>query len=153
VAAAIFGLVGVLVGGLLATAGQYLLSVRNEYAAATVAARLIRVELNAVRAVVQEGGREENPTVLDTPVWDRQQAAFALVVPNRHWECRRESLCAARGATGERFAGAVSVRDTHSVLGCRGRRQQAVGGGDRAGRTPPPAGSPLERRGRLWGDR
>ena len=78
--AAIFGLVGVLVGGLLATTGQYLLGVRNEYAAATVAARLIGAELNRLRAVVQSGARPEDPSTLDTPVWNKQQAAFALVV-------------------------------------------------------------------------
>src|SRR4051794_9992388 len=84
--AAIFGLVGVLVGGLLATTGQYLLGVRNEYAAATVAARLIGAELNVLRAIVQSGARNEDPSARDTPVWDRQQAAFALVAPNRHWD-------------------------------------------------------------------
>jgi uncharacterized membrane protein YfcA len=47
-AAALFGLIGVLVGALLTVILQYLLGVRNDYAAATVAARLIIAELNAL---------------------------------------------------------------------------------------------------------
>jgi hypothetical protein len=82
--AAIFGLVGVLVGGVIAALGQYVLGVRNEYAAATVAARLIGAELNVLCAVVESGGLDDGG-VLETPVWNQQQAALALVVPSGHW--------------------------------------------------------------------
>ena len=83
--AAIFGLVGVLVGAVIAAVGQYLLGVRNEYAAATVAARLIIAELERLSVTVQSG-EIDGTGALDTPVWDKHQAALALVVPSGHWD-------------------------------------------------------------------
>ena len=83
--AAIFGLIGVLVGGLLATGGQYLLGVRNEYAAATVAARLIAAELDRVAVAVDAGDLADPNETVATPVFDTHQAALALVVPAEYW--------------------------------------------------------------------
>jgi hypothetical protein len=150
--AAIFGLVGVLVGGLLATTGQYLLGVRNEYAAATVAARLIGAELNALRAVVESGARSRDPSALDTPVWERQQAAFALVVPNRHWDAVESAyvlLAALRGSPShEPFPSETSSRFLDAVHDASGLLEEATAKGGPLHRR----GSPLERRRRLWGE-
>src|SRR5881227_3432268 len=83
--AALFGLTGVLLGALLTVILQYLLGVRNEYAAATVAARLIIVELNGLVVVVERGTFNDSGS-LETPAWDKQQAALAIVLPTKHWE-------------------------------------------------------------------
>ena len=148
--AAIFGLIGVLVGGVLATTGQYLLGVRNEYAAATVAARLIGAELNVMRAVVQSAARNEDPSALDTPVWDRQQAAFALVVPNRHWDAVESAyvlLAALRASPShEPYPSETSSRFLDAVHDASTLLEEATAQGGPLHRR----GSPLERRKRLW---
>jgi hypothetical protein len=150
--AAIFGLVGVLVGGLLATTGQYLLGVRNEYAAATVAARLIGAELNRLSAVVQSGARSQDPKALDTPVWDSQQAAFALVVPNRHWHAVESAyvlISAIRASpSNEPFPSEPSARFLDAVRDANRLLEKATSQRGPLHRR----GSPLERRKRLWGE-
>lgn len=150
--AAIFGLVGVLVGALIATIGQYLLGVRNEYAAATVAARLIAAELNRLSRVVASGIRANDGDALKTPAWDKQQAAFALVVPNEHWDAVESAyalLAAVRTAppreppdsdTRSQFLNAV--QKASALL------KKATSHGGPLHRR----GSPLERRKHLWGD-
>ena len=150
--AAIFGLLGVLVGGLLATTGQYLLGVRNEYAAATVAARLIGAELDVLRAVVQSSARNDNPSALDTPAWDRQQAAFALVVADRLWDAVESAYVALAELratpSSEPYPSEASSRFLDSVRDASKQLAEAT-----AQRGPlHRRGSPLERRRRLWGE-
>jgi hypothetical protein len=150
--AAIFGLVGVLVGGLLATTGQYLLGVRNEYAAATVAARLIGAELNMLCALVRSGAGNQDPSALDTPVWGSQQAAFALVVPNGHWDAVESAyvlLAALRASPAhEPFPSETSSRFLDAVHDASTLLEEATAEGGPLHRR----GSPLERRRRLWGE-
>jgi hypothetical protein len=149
--AAIFGLAGVLVGGLVATSGQYLLGVRNEYAAATVAARLIGAELNVLSAVMQSGARHERSRALDTPAWDGHQAAFALVVPERHWASVQNAyvlLAALRADTSEPLPtdGRTKFQDAAREATMLLKEATAPGGPLHR------RGSPLERRKRLWGE-
>ena len=53
---AIFGLIGVLIGGLITLVSQYVFQERNEYKGAFVAARLIAVELEAIQAGIRKAG-------------------------------------------------------------------------------------------------
>jgi hypothetical protein len=84
VTAAIFGFIGVIVGTAVAAVAPYLLSARNKYGAATVAARLVLVELDRVRHVL-DGGDASKVRTLDTPTWTTHAAALAMVLPDAHW--------------------------------------------------------------------
>jgi hypothetical protein len=80
---AVIGLAGVLVGAIITIDAQYLLLRRNEYASALVGVRLIAVELNALIASHDDFNSRGSPP--ETPIWERHQAAVALVLPPDHW--------------------------------------------------------------------
>ena len=82
--AALLGVIGVLVGALLAVTLQYLLSVRNEFGAATAAARLVIAELNLLIDAVESGDVGDG-SLLETPAWDKHRVALAVVLPDQHW--------------------------------------------------------------------
>jgi hypothetical protein len=103
--------------------------------------------------VVASGSRSNDGEALKTPAWDKQQAAFALVVPNGHWDAVESAyalLAAVRAApsrepldsdTRSQFLNAV--QEASALL-----KEATARGGPLHRR-----GSPLERRRHLWGTR
>jgi hypothetical protein len=84
VTVALLGLIGVLVGALLAVTLQYFLGVRNEFGAATAAARLVIAELDLLIDAVEFEDVDDGSS-LETPAWDKHGAALAVVLPDKHW--------------------------------------------------------------------
>lgn len=139
--AALFGLIGVLVGALLAVTLQYLLGVRNEYGAATAAARLIIAELNVLIEIFQSGNVDAS-RALEAPAWDQQKAALALVLPDEHWKVVAHvyAKLAAIGDRGHPQPGRHEPQEQFSQAAERARTLLCA---DTA------AGCPLHRRGSL----
>jgi hypothetical protein len=87
VTAAIFGLLGVVVGGLLNGAAGYWLGRRKEQAEAKVGARLVRVELNEqlgyLGRVVEERRLDQHPPGVGQ--WEAYRAILARELDDRDW--------------------------------------------------------------------
>ena len=89
-AAAIFGLLGVIVGGVMNGLVTAVLQRRTERSDQRSAARLVRSELVACRALALEAGRrspEDLPQLRDaTPVlWQTSRAVLARALTDDHW--------------------------------------------------------------------
>lgn len=86
---ALVGLLGVLVGGLLQAAREFVLARRQERAAAVAAARLVNAEV-ARTGLILAAARDHRDWamlgVLDAPrVWEAQQGALALHLRDDDW--------------------------------------------------------------------
>jgi hypothetical protein len=90
--AAIFGLVGVLIGGVLSSAGEAWLDRRRQLLEGIPAARLVSSELRVVDQAIQEitwQKRVQTPAESpDLPVvlWHEHRAALAVVLTFADWE-------------------------------------------------------------------
>ena len=89
--AAIFGLIGVLVGGILNGVVAHWLDNRRDFRAAVISARLVRHELELVRGDFEhffESGRGSDLPVIPIkhPAWARYRESLARVLPAPDWE-------------------------------------------------------------------
>ena len=80
--AAWFGLIGVIVGGLISTLWSWLAVVRQELSDAVVAARLVDDDLCAL----QEPSRLGDAATPDTATWIANRAALAKALGKAQWE-------------------------------------------------------------------
>jgi hypothetical protein len=105
-----FGLIGVVVGGLIATLWQWLAVVRQELSEAMVAARLIDEELRRVEETLSEDVKAAKP---DTSIWLANRVPLARVLGQKQWDAVADAYRVhastsgdARGASGEPLKGA-----------------------------------------------
>ncbi len=89
--AAIFGLLGVIVGGVLNGVVAYWLERRREVREAIVGARLVRHELDLIRGDFEHFLRENRGSAMPRvpirhPAWDAHREILARVLPAPDWE-------------------------------------------------------------------
>ena len=84
VSSAWFGLIGVVIGGLISTLWSWLSVVRQELSEAVVAARLVDEDLRSTEAVLSaRGDASAHP---DAAVWAGNRVALAKVLGHRQWQ-------------------------------------------------------------------
>ena len=83
VSSAWFGLIGVVVGGLISTLWSWLAVVRQELSEAMVAARLVDEDLRSAEALVSGTGAARAD--LDRDVWAANRVALAKVLGHPQW--------------------------------------------------------------------
>jgi hypothetical protein len=76
-----FGLLGVVVGGVISTLWNWLAAVRQELSDAMVAARLVEEELRVMADDDGSGGR----TPVSQDVWETYRVPLAKVLGERQW--------------------------------------------------------------------
>jgi hypothetical protein len=112
VSSAIVGLIGVLVGALIAGTAQWLMAIRDELASGVVSARLVTEEL--------ERRRRSSGDFVDA-VWQDRRESLATVLGEAEW---RSVAAAYRGgpepATGEMLDAAIEALGPLT----RGKRRQ-----------------------------
>lgn len=144
--AAIFGLVGVIIGGLLNGAVTAWQARRQEKADGRVAARLVHVELRDIYFLGAVAATLEVPpdTPFPTPAWRNHQAVLARALSDKGWEtvCGAYELIQgtqatrlARALTAEEFKADADARrvalvkraiEYLRVAGSRSRRQESA---------------------------
>ncbi len=144
--AAIFGLVGVIIGGLLNGAMTAWQARRQEKADGRVAARLVYVELRDIYLLGAAAATLEVPrqTPFPTPAWQNHQAVLARALSDEAWEtvCGAYELIQgtqarqlARAAIAEEFKADADARlialieraiEYLRVAGSRSRRQKSA---------------------------
>jgi hypothetical protein len=85
--AAIFGLLGVLVGGVLSSAGDAWLDRRRQLLEGLAAARLVGSEMHGLDVEIRAmtGFRTRGANELSTPVWHEHRTALAGLLASKDW--------------------------------------------------------------------
>lgn len=110
---AIFGLVGVVIGGLLNAVGLWVIEYRRDRRVAQVAARLLAPDLNQVRHAMKIALEGKTWSGVDVPDnrWREYQGALARAMKPKHW-----SLVAGVFLALEMLKNEISVLEGHSDL-------------------------------------
>jgi hypothetical protein len=93
-----FGLIGVVVGGLIATVWQWLAVVRQELSEAMVGARLVDEDLRRVEETLSQDVTAAKP---DTNIWLANRVALARVLGQRQWDAIADAYRVRAGTSGE----------------------------------------------------
>jgi hypothetical protein len=90
VSSAWFGLIGVVVGGLISTAWNWLAAIRDELSEAMVAARLVDDQLRHFDQGSPRPSHGQSPA-FDSETWVANRAALARVLGRRQWDAVAEA--------------------------------------------------------------
>lgn len=113
-----FGLIGVVVGGLISTLWGWLAVIRQELADGVVAARLVEDDLVHVeREVTTEAGNQKLP---DMQIWVNNRVALARVLGSRQWGAvatvYRHSAASAASTGSEGYRELLAAREALAPL-------------------------------------
>lgn len=89
-ASAWFGLLGVLIGGLIAGVSTFALATRQELGDGVVAARLVNEDLIKRRTALADGPHQGSPAARNDELWNAHRIALARVLSLREWEALAE---------------------------------------------------------------
>ena len=93
-----FGLIGVVVGGLISTLWQWLAVVRQELSEAMVAARLVDEDLRRVEHALSQDVATAKP---DTRIWLANRIALARGLGQKQWDAVADAYRVYAGTSGD----------------------------------------------------